>query len=265
MNGKTFRFSNLMHKSQLFFILLVFALLSNATAAQQVKADADPDSVVITINKMIIPTLDVCTEAALANSPLLKATDQQVEALLQDIKIKKSSWLDYVQIDANSRYGLFNQLTVNQNTSGGLPDVAVQSNKEQFNYFAGITIKMPLSYFTNNTREQKKIRFSIKEAELKKEELKNEILKLVVTEYFKLKNVYELLEFQQDNLQTTQLDYLKARADLQAGLLSTTEFASISTTYTKAVEAFSKTKNEYYTQFYILNILTGSNLQKLQK
>lgn len=266
MNGKTFRFCNQMRKFQIIFILFIFGWHANRVAAQQVKAAIDPDSVVITINKMIIPTLEVCTEAALANSPLLKATDQQVEALLQDIKIKKSSWLDYVQIDANSRYGLFNQLTVNQNTSGGgLPDVAVQSNKEQFNYFAGITIKMPLSYFTNNTREQKKIRYSIKEAELKKEELKNELLKLVVTEYFKLKNVYELLEFQQENLQTTQLDYMKARADLQAGLLGTTEFASISTTYTKAVEAFSKTKNDYYTQFYILNILTGSNLQKLQK
>jgi outer membrane protein TolC len=84
----------------------------------------------------------------------------------------------------------------------------------------------------------------------------------VVVEYFKLKNYYDMLDAQQNNLQTTQIDYLKAKKDIQNGMLGMTEFASISTSYTKAVEAFTKTKNDYYTQFYILKILTGSNLQQ---
>jgi hypothetical protein len=83
-----------------------------------------------------------------------------------------------------------------------------------------------------------------------------------VIEYFKLKNFADLLDAQQNNLQTTQIDYLKAKNDIQNGMLGMTEFASISTSYTKAIEAFMKTKNEYYTQFYILKILTGTNLQK---
>ncbi len=95
--------------------------------------------------------------------------------------------------------------------------------------------------------------------------MKNEISRLVVVEYFKLKNFYDLLDTQQNNVQTTQVDYLKAKKDVQNGMKSMTELASISTSYTKAVEAFTKTKNDYYTQYYILKILTGSNLQQSVK
>ena len=233
------------------FTLSVFA---------QTTVKTDSVSNALSFDKLIIPSLEVCIQSALTNSPLLKANDQQIEKLLEEIKIKKKSWLDYIQIDANSRYGLFNMLTMSQTTGGA--DIAVQQAKEQFNYFAGLTIKLPLSYFVSNKSEQKILKHSIKESELKKEELKNEISKLVVVEYFKLKNFSDLINAQQNNLQTTQIDYLKAKKDVQNGMLGMTEFASISTSYTKAVEAFTKTKNDYYTQFYILKILTGSNLQQ---
>jgi outer membrane protein TolC len=171
--------------------------------------------------------------------------------------------LEYLIIDANTRYGLFNQLSLTQETSN--PDVAVQSAKEQFNYFAGITLRIPFSYFSSNKNEQKKLSISIKEAELKKEELKNEINKLVVTEYFKLKRLQELLGVHLNNLQTAQIDYLKSKNDLKSGMLGMTEFAASNTAYAKAVDAFVSTKNDYYSQYYILNILIGTNIQKTKK
>jgi len=238
----------------LFFAVSVFA---------QSEAKSDSVNNELSVDRLIIPGLEECIQLALTNSPLLKANDQQTEKLLEEIKIKKKSWLDYIQIDANSRYGLFNMLTMSQTTGGA--DIAVQQAKEQFNYFAGLTIKMPLSYFVNHKSEQKMLKHSVKESELKKEELKNEISKLVVIEYFKLKNFSDLINTQQNNLQTTQIDYLKAKNDVKSGMLGMTEFASISTSYSKAVEAFTKTKNDYYTQFYILKILTGSNLQQVAK
>ncbi len=243
---------------RIFSLMLTLFLTVSVFTQSAVKTDSVIND--LAFEKQIIPNLETCIQSALTNSPLLKANDQQIEKLLEEIKIKKKSWLDYVQIDANSRYGLFNQLTLSETTGG--TDVALQQAKEQFNYFAGLTIKLPLSYFVSNKNEQKILKISIKESELKKEDLKNEISKLVVVEYFKLKNYYDMLDAQQNNLQTTQIDYLKAKKDIQNGMLGMTEFASISTSYTKAVEAFTKTKNDYYTQFYILKILTGSNLQQ---
>lgn len=243
---------------RIYSLMLMLLFVLSGFTQTQVKTDSVTND--LAVEKLIIPNLETCIQSALTNSPLLKANDEQIEKLLEEIKIKKKSWLDYIQIDANSRYGLFNMLTMSQTTGGA--DIAVEQAKEQFNYFAGLTIKLPLSYFVSNKNEQKILKHSIKESELKKEELKNEISKMVVVEYFKLKNYYDLLDAQQNNLQTTQIDYLKAKKDVQNGMLGMTEFASISTSYTKAVEAFTKTKNDYYTQFYILKILTGTNLQQ---
>lgn len=247
-----------MNRLKLILVLFLF----NLSVFAQTTAKTDSLNNVLTFDKLLIPELDECIQSALKNSPLLKVNDQQIESLLEEIKIKKKSWLDYLQIDANTRYGLFNQLTLTESTGSTSPDIAIQQAKTQLNYFAGLSIKLPLSYFVNNKSEQKILKNSIKESELKKEDLKNEISKLVVIEYFKLKNFTDLLDAQQNNLQTTQIDYLKAKKDVQNGMLGITEFASISTSYTKAIEAFMKTKNEYYTQIYILKILTGTNLQK---
>lgn len=249
-----------------FLIIIICALSTFGAIAQDL---AKPDSIKnvdkdMILEKFLLPDLDECIQSAIKNSPLLKASDVEVEKLLEEIKIKKKSWLDYVQIDANSRYGLFNQLSLTEQT-GDAPDIAIQSNKEQLNYFAGVTIRMPFSYFANNKNEQKILKHSIRESELRKEELKNEISRMVITEYFKLKNLYEMLGFHQNNLQTAQIDFMKAKSEVKGSMLGMTEFAAITTAYTKAVDAFISTKNEYYSQFYMLKILTGSNLQKIVK
>jgi outer membrane protein TolC len=248
-----------MNRLKLILVLFLF----NLSVFAQTTAKTDSLNNVLTYENYLIPDLSECIESALKNSPLLKANDRQIEIILEDIKIRKKSWLEYLIIDANTRYGLFNQLSLTQETSN--PDVAVQSAKEQFNYFAGITLRIPFSYFSSNKNEQKKLSISIKEAELKKEELKNEINKLVVTEYFKLKRLQELLGVHLNNLQTAQIDYLKSKNDLKSGMLGMTEFAASNTAYAKAVDAFVSTKNDYYSQYYILNILIGTNIQKTKK
>jgi hypothetical protein len=48
-------------------------------------------------------------------------------------------------------------------------------------------------------------------------------------------------------------------------MLGMTEFAASNTAYAKAVDAFVSTKNDYYSQYYILNILIGTNIQKTKK
>ncbi len=250
-------------KKVLILFFLVSISICNYSQVPIVVDSLKPDNGLTQTETFVIPELSVCIESALKNSPLLKANQEQIEIILEDIKIKKKSWLEYLIIDANTRYGLFNQVTLTQETSS--PDLAIQSNKEQFNYFAGITLRIPFSYFASNKNEQKKLKLSIKEAELRKEDLKIEINKLVVVEYFKLKRLQELVGVHLNNLQTAQIDYLKSKNDLKSGMLTMTELAASSTAYAKAVDAFVSVKNDYYAQYYILNILIGSNIQNDKK
>lgn len=217
-------------------------------------------TVFLEMQNVEIPTLDFCIQAAIEHSPLLKASDAQVEKLLEELKIQKKSWTNYVLFDANARFGLFNQIQIEQ-LSPDLPDVGVTTAREQLNYFAGLTIKLPLSLFLNSKNEQKTIQLSVKEMELKREELKNEISKIVVNEYFAMKAAQERLIVNQNNLQSTRIDYLKASNDVSNNFLSVTEYASISTSYSKAYEAYITSKNEFYAKYYLIKLLIGTYKQ----
>lgn len=206
-----------------------------------------------------LPDLQSCIDSALANSPLLKTSDQQVAQLLEDIKIQKRSWLDYVLIDANTRYGLFNQLSFADQGGGANPALDLSSAEERFNYFAGLTLRLPLSFFTSNNNEVKKLKYSINEAELKREELKKEIIRMVVTEYYKLKSTYEVLGVHQENVQTAQLNLMKAKNDIRNNLIKMSEFSTINYSYTRSYVEYIDARNNFFTQYYLLKLLTGSD------
>jgi outer membrane protein TolC len=215
--------------------------------------------------KTILPNLKVFIDSALNNSPLIKVNDIEIDNLLQEIKINKKSWLQFFTFDANTKYGLYNQLSISDQITSESPEIAVQSNKEQFNYFAGITIKIPLTTFTNKKNELKIINNNIEEFRLKKEQLKKEITTFVIDEYFKLVNFKETLTLSQNVLQIMKFNYLKSEREVQNGVLSIADFSVISANYYKAEEAYSKSKNEFKAQLYKLNILTGINVNVLSK
>lgn len=204
-------------------------------------------------------------DSAMVHSPLLLVPDTEIEKLLEEIKIRKKSWLEYIQIDANTRYGLYNQLTVSNQTNSTDVSQALQSNKTQLNYFAGLTLKIPLSYFVSNKREVNILKSGIKGNELKKEQLKKEVTLLVVDEYYKLKKYQETIPVLQNVYQTMNISYLKASKDLESGTYDIGDFAILVTTLGKAEQSYLEAKNEYFAQYYKLQILTGSNLQNISK
>ena len=254
-----------MHR--LFFSITFLALIL-FSAHSQVKIDTaqkiDTGKIKLT-ESFDLPELNFFIESALKNSPLLKINDKELGKILEEIKMQKKSWTDFIQVDANTKYGLYNTLAINDQVSTSAPSVSIQSNKTQLNYFAGITLKIPISDFANKKNRLKILNYSIQESEIKKEELKNQITLIVIEEYFKFKNYSEVLDAVQNDLQSMKIKYLKSIKEVENGLSSFEDFASVSTYYTKSKESYFKTKNEYYAQFYKLQILTGINIQNPAK
>lgn len=248
--------------------LLVYLFVSILTSSVVSQSVAESDSLMAGFNfdnseGFELPPLNMCIDSALNNSPLLKTTQPQIDAILEDIKINRRTWLDYFLIDGHVRYGLYNQISLSQQTA--TPDLAIQTDKEQFNYFAGITLRLPISYFTNNKNERRKLQNNLKVIQYKHEEIKMEIRKIVVKEYYILKRLHELISVHVNNLQAAKLDLFKSKNDLKLGMISMTEYAAVSGAYTKAIDAFISVKNEYYTQYHIFNILLGTDIQNLKK
>jgi outer membrane protein TolC len=210
----------------------------------------------LTISADSIPSLQFFIDAALVNSPLLALTDEEINKIKEEIKLEKTNWLDLISLDANAKYGLYNQLLISESTGGGDPDASL-SNKTQLNYFAGITVKIPLSEFLSKKSKVKVLQTGIDQAELKRKAQRREISTLIVESYFNLKIKLDAYENSQENYQAVYIGYLTAKRDIEKGLIKLDDYSNSISKKTSAQASLSKTKFEFYSEYNKLLILTG--------
>lgn len=240
----------------LVFVTLLVFFEPEVHAQLSVSSNVQIDS--IKVDKEI-PTLDTFIQSALKNSVLLKLSEIEFQDILEKIKIDKKSWSDNLFIDGNARYGQYNQFIINQEVSNGV-DYGVKSANEQFTYFAGVTLKLPISYFLNRKSQSKTLKNELNTVNLKKEQVEKEITNIVIDEYYKLIKSYQILQINQNVLQLLNISYLKAEKDIENGLIEFNDLANILISKGKAEEGYYNAKNDYYALYRKIQVLTGLNL-----
>jgi outer membrane protein TolC len=206
-----------------------------------------------------MPNLNVYIESALKNSPLLQLSDKQIIQIFEQIKKEKKSWTDFIFVDANAKYGLYNQVLINDAEATGGEVSGIKSNKEQFNYFLGISVRIPISKITSKGNDLKILNESLEAKKLEREQVESEIKRLVTEEYFNLNYLYKSMKINQDMLQAFAVNLLKSEKDLQSGLISLEEYNSMVVQKGKVEDSFYKIQNEFFSQYKKLEILTGIN------
>jgi outer membrane protein TolC len=240
----------------LVFIALLLFSKSEVHAQLSVSTNVQIDS--LKVDKEI-PTLDTFIQSALKNSVLLKLSEIEFQDVLEKIKTDKKSWSDNLFIEGNARYGRYNQILVNQEITSGV-DYGVKSANEQFTYFAGVTLKLPISYLLNRKSQSKILKNDLNSIKLKKEQFENEITNIVIDEYYKLIKSYQIVQINQNVLQLLNISYLKAEKDIENGLIEFNDLANILISKGKAEEGYYNAKNDYYALYRKIQVLTGLNL-----
>lgn len=233
---------------------IVYILLSLNLPLLVMAQNATPDSVLIDRE---LPELHVLLDSALINSPLLKVSDKQISQVLEQIKIEKKSWSEYFSLDANAKYGLYNQLTLSDVTSGEQTETGIQSKDQQFNYYVGVTFKMPLSDIAKKGNKLKILNDNISEKQQEREELKQQLQQLIIKEYFNLVFLSKSIKINQEILQSLTASLMKSERDIQSGTISIESYNTMLIQKSKAEENYFKVKSEYYAQYKNLELITG--------
>lgn len=205
------------------------------------------------------PSLDVFIESALTNSPLLKISDKQLSQIFEQIKKEKKSWTDFFYVEANTRYGLYNQISISGATDNQdqANDAILNSNKQQFNYYFGLSLKIPISKIMNGKNEMKILNENFEEKKLQKQEVIDQLKRLVTEEYFNLSYLNKSMKINQDMLQAFTISLMKSEKDLQSGLISLEQYNTMIVQKGKVEDSFYKIQNDYFAQYKKLEILTG--------
>jgi len=239
-------------------VLLIFFYFSVRVDSQSVQ-NIDLDKDTLSVDQQI-PGVDMFIQSALKNSALLKISDGETQQILERIKIQKKSWSDNLFLEGNARYGQYNQLIVNQQTGAGSIDYGLKTANEQFTYYGGLTVKLPFSDFLNKKSQIKILNYSLEESKQKKEQAERELTSIVIEEYYKLIKFYQVLQVNQNVLQALKITYMKVQKDLANGLIDLNEYTTFLISKAKVEEAYYNAKNDYYTQYRKIQVITGLNL-----
>lgn len=234
-------------------IIVSFLIASSVLAYAQGNPNL-ADSMVLNTE---LPELSQLLDSALVHSPLLRVSDKQISQVLEQIKIEKRSWSDYFSLDANAKYGLYNQVTLTDITTSTNNTVSIPSKNQQFNYFFGLTFKMPLSDLANKGNKLKILNENISEKQEQREQLLQQLQQLIIEEYYNLVFLTKSVKINQDILQSLSTSLMKSDKDIQSGFITMESYNTILVQKGKAEENYFKVKSEYYAQYKKLVLITG--------
>lgn len=246
-----------MKLSTLFILSLFWSLATISVSAQ--KFVTEPLIHDSTINSVSLPSLDAFIQSAISNSPILKASDQEIAQITESIKKEKKSWADFITIDGNTRYGLYNTINITDAT-GTTADAGSKASKQQLNYYGGLTLRMPLSVFLGKKNQLKMLSMSMEETKYRKEQLRNDLILVVIDEYYKLIRMEKSIHISQNVVQSVRLDFMKAEKDVESGLITLGEYNHALEVKEKAEENYNTAINDFMSQYMKIQVLTGLKL-----
>jgi len=237
-------------KKTLYIFLIWFNSVLSLVAQEDARAGQKPGS-----GMGQIPALNVLIDSALVHSPLLKAGNLEIEELSEMLSSDKKEWLNNIFLQASANYGMYDQVEIKgiqgEDASGYL------SQREQFNYYAGAGLKIPIGDLLSRKNKIKVTRLQMEQKRYELDAIKMQIKNTIITEYYKLVQYQASLESSFDIFQTLEISYLKAKNDLENDRINLNDFATLVTNKGKALEQYEKTKANYYAQYRILEIITG--------
>jgi outer membrane protein TolC len=235
-------------KKSILYIALLFAL-NIAIGAQEV--------VVPEANQLAIPPLSVVIESALHHSPLLKAKAEEIKIIDQELTIEKKKWMDHIFIEGATNYGLFDQVVISGQTSEGVFNTGLLSKSEQIRYYGGFSIKLPLSSGTSRRNKLEIKRLSKEKTNYELLQIKEEFIQIIIEEYYRLIYFEESMNALHEVFQTLNISYIKTKKEVENGRIELDDFALLVSTTGKSKDDYMKAKNNFYSQYYKMQNLTG--------
>lgn len=202
--------------SKTFYCFLLF-FISSVTMAQQIDSSMFFNPLTDDITKKILP-LEALIDYAIANAPLVKLEELEIDYTRYEIKSARRDWTKHFGFDADLHYGTYwfddrNELTQLKRF--------YMSESRRTNYWFGIYVKFPVFYLIDRKNEINKKKKLMEVSMVRKQERIRQIRELVIITYNELVQQQALLiiandfrQFSMVQMQMAELQYLNREIDI---------------------------------------------------
>ena len=236
--------------SRIVITLIVIVMANTFANAQDTIAEAKTlDSF-----KLLIPELGVLIDSALTNNGMLGYRKNEIEVKKANLKAKRRNWTRNFGIQADTRYGTFDNFSNNIN---GPNTVTLSSTTTQTNYGIGLYLKIPVFDVFNRKSDIKQAKAEISQAESLVEFQEYEIRETVIRYYEDLILKENLLEIQAINLSDAKVNKEMAKKEFTNGQMEIYEYIRISDITAGVATEFEKAKSNLLLAKKLLENYTG--------
>jgi outer membrane protein TolC len=204
--------------------------------------------------ELLIPTLEVLIDSALANNGMLGYRVDEIEVKKANLKMKKRYWTRNFGIQGDTRYGTFDNFSSNVS---GPNTVQLSSTTIQTNFGIGFYLKIPVFDVYNRKSDIKQAKAELSQAENLVKFQEDEIKETVIRYYEDLILKQRLLRIRAVNLSDAKVNLEMAQKEYTNGQIPLYEYIRISDITSGIETEFEKTKSALMTSKKLLENLTG--------
>lgn len=230
----------------MFSVALCFAL---STVAQE-----NRQSVNIRELEIVIPPLETVIDSALAHNASVRFRKLDIAVKRADLTSEKNYWLRNMGVQADTRYGTFDNFSSNNN---GQSTTIFNTTSQQFNYGMGLYIKFPIVDMINRRNQIKRAETEVEKAKMLADQQEQELRQYIIKLYYDLVMKQRVL-----NIQALALGNARANLDMvetgfRNGTVPVVEYVRISDIASRVEADFERAKSEFITAKLILEDFTG--------
>ncbi len=204
--------------------------------------------------ELLIPTIEVLIDSALANNGMLAYRVDEIESKKANLKMKKRYWTRNFGVQGDARYGTFDNFS--QNVSGP-STIQLASTTIQTNYGIGVYLKIPVFDIYNRKSDIKQAKAELSQARNLVKNQEDEIKEKVILYYEDLKLKQRLLRIRAINLIDAKVNKEMAQKEYTNGQIPLYEYIRISDITSGIETEFEKGKSALMTAKRLLENLTG--------
>ncbi|MBK8881864.1 MAG: TolC family protein [Bacteroidales bacterium] len=201
------------------------------------------------------PPMRVMIDSAIKKNALVRYRDQEIDSKQYNLKTQQTSWTKNVGIQADTRYGTFDNFSTN--TAEGQNPSILATKTSQFNYGVGAYVKVPFYDIFNHKNQINQAKTELSQAESMAEAQRDEVTRMVITQYNNLIMKQRLLTIKSINLESSKINMEMGEKEFKTGVINLSEYVRISDIVSRAESDYEAIRADFITAYMLLEELTG--------
>jgi outer membrane protein TolC len=181
----------------------------------------------------------------------------EIEAKEFNKKEKKRNWTRNFGIQADTRYGTFNNFST---ITGDNSSINLGSDTQQVNYNVGFYLKIPVFDIINRKAEIKRSQVEIEQARSLVKFQEDEVKEFVIRYFEDLVLRQNLLKLYASNLGNARVNMEMVEREFRNGVLPISEYVRISDITVRIASDYEKAKSNFFVAKKLLENITGMTI-----